>query len=38
MAYAAITSGQLEEDVRASINLKEVGEATVINDYRDGGK
>ncbi|MBQ3816489.1 MAG: FtsQ-type POTRA domain-containing protein [Clostridia bacterium] len=38
MAYAAITSGQLEEDVRASINLKEVGEATVINDYREGGK
>lgn len=38
MAYASITSGQLEEDVRASINLKEVGEATVINDYREGGK
>ena len=38
MAYAAITSGQLEEDVHASINLKEVGEATVINDYREGGK
>ena len=38
MAYAAITSGQLEEDVRASINLKEVGEATVINDYRESGK
>lgn len=37
MAYAAITSGQLESDVRASINLKEVGEATVIHDYRETG-
>ena len=37
MAYVAITSGKLDSEIRATINLKETGEAVAMYDFSDSG-
>ena len=37
MAYVTITSGKLDSEIRATINLKEVGEAVAMYDFSESG-